>query len=138
MDQTLTLAPRHPAQDARALGLGGEELASQWYTSRGYEILARNWTWRGGELDIVACREGTIVFCEVKARSSRAFGEPPEAVGPLKQARLRRSAAAWFAQQACRASDGLVTTTGRRRGGPVRFDVACVFGWRVEVLEGAF
>jgi putative endonuclease len=72
-----------------------------------------------------------MVFCEVKARTSDAFGLPAEAVGPLKQARLRRLAALWFADQA--GSEPV-----RRRGGPVRFDVVSVLAGEVEVFEGAF
>ena len=110
-------------------------MAAEWYQARGYEVLARNWSCREGELDIVARRGRLHVFCEVKARSSLTFGLPAEAVGPLKQARLRRLAALWFAA----AQDtGQNTEAGRRRGGPVRFDVASVLAGEVEVIEGAF
>jgi putative endonuclease len=66
-----------------------------------------------------------VVFCEVKARSSDAFGLPAEAVGRTKQARLRRLAARWLAEAGPYAAD-------------VRFDVAAVLGGRVDVIEGAF
>jgi len=72
------------------------------------------------------------VFCEVKARSTASFGLPAEAVGAVKRARLRRLAAAWFA-----ALPG--PAEGERcRGGPVRFDVACVLADVIEVIEDAF
>ena len=106
----------------RALGKTGEDAAAAWYESRGYEIVARNWSCREGELDIVARRGRLVVFCEVKARSSGAFGLPVEAVGALKQARVRRLAALWFAEQAAGCGSG----AGARRGGPVRFDVVSV------------
>jgi putative endonuclease len=115
----------------RALGKAGEDLAVAWYEARGYEVLARNWFCRDGELDIVLRRGRLHVFCEVKARSSGAFGLPAEAVGPLKQARVRRVAALWFADLSRTGRDG-------RAGGPVRFDVASVLGGGVEVIEGAF
>jgi putative endonuclease len=101
--------------------------------------LSRNWRCRAGELDIVA-RQGSLhVFCEVKARSSTAFGLPAEAVGPLKQARLRRLAAMWFSTEAgLRPAVTAPAAGGTRRGGPVRFDVACVLGGVVDVIEGAF
>jgi putative endonuclease len=83
-----------------------------------------------GEIDIVARRGRLTVFCEVKARSSTAYGYPAEAVGPLKQLRARRLAAAWFASR--------LPLAGHGRGGPVRFDVASVLGAEVEVVEGAF
>jgi putative endonuclease len=114
------------------LGKAGEDAAAAWYESQGYEIVARNWSCRAGELDIVARRGRLVVFCEVKARSSGAFGLPVEAVGALKQARVRRLAALWFADQ---ASSGRGVGAG---GGPVRFDVASVLSGQVEVVEAAF
>ena len=106
-----------------------------WYRNRGYEVLDRNWRCRDGELDLVARRDGTLVFCEVKARSSAAFGLPAEAVTPAKQARVRRLGALWLAAR--RAAEG---EDGRpaRRPSEIRFDVACVLAGRIEVLEGAF
>jgi len=68
------------------------------------------------------------VFCEVKARSSVAFGAPVEAVGRVKQARVRRLAAQWLAS----------SSSSGRVGGELRFDVASVLAGTVEVLEGAF
>lgn len=110
-------------------------MAAEWYRAHGYEVLARNWACREGELDIVARRGRLLVFCEVKTRSSITFGLPAEAVGPVKQARLRHLAALWFAAG---ESSGQGTGAGRRQGGPVRFDVASVLAGEVEVIEGAF
>ena len=110
------------------LGRRGEDLAVRWYEQHGYEILARNWSCLGGEIDIVAATGRLVVFCEVKSRSSLSFGSPAEAVGPAKQARLRRLAAWWFAQR------GPYVVPGAS----VRFDVACVLGAQLEMLEGAF
>ena len=99
---------------------------ARWYESRGYEVLARNWRVREGELDLVVARDGVVVFCEVKSRSSDAFGQPFEAVTPTKQTRLRRLAARWL------AADG-------RSWPVVRFDVASVVRGRVAgVIESAF
>jgi putative endonuclease len=67
-----------------------------------------------------------VVFCEVKARSTDAFGTPAEAVTAAKQSRVRRLAGRWLADH----------PAGRR--GRVRFDVAAVVGDRVEVLEAVF
>ena len=66
-----------------------------------------------------------VVFCEVKARRTDAFGGPQAAVGRVKQARLRRLAAAWLAER-------------RPEWSQVRFDVAAVVGGRLEVIEQAF
>ena len=98
-----------------------------WYAERGYQVVARNWRCPTGELDLVARRGRTLVFCEVKTRTSAAFGAPVEAVTPAKQARLRRLAGQWL------ESAG--------RPGPVsdlRFDVASVLAGEIEVIEGAF
>ena len=93
-------------------------------------MLARNWRVREGELDVVARSDTTIVFCEVKTRRSDAFGLPAEAVTPAKQARIRRLAVQWLADNGERAD-------------VLRFDVAAVKPdgrgrWIVEMLEGAF
>ena len=81
----------------RAAGAAVERRARWYYRLRGYRILATN-VWAGGnELDLVARRGGRLVFCEVKAKTGDAFGEPGEMVGREKQRRLRRAAEAWLA-----------------------------------------
>ena len=109
----------------RALGGSGEDAAAAWYAANGYEVLARNWRVREGELDLVVRRAGTVVFCEVKTRSSVAFGVPAEAVTRQKRQRLRVLAARWLEQAPVRAA-------------AIRFDVASVLDGRVEIIEGAF
>ena len=99
---------------------------ARWYEARGYEVLARNWRVRAGELDLVVARAEVVVFCEVKSRSGDAFGQPFEAVTPAKQARLRRLAMRWL--QEC-----------GRTWPSLRFDVASVVrGQVVGVIEAAF
>ena len=110
----------------RALGLAGEQAAADWYLERGYEPVVRNWRCRDGEIDLIVRRGREFVFCEVKARTTTAFGAPAEAVGRAKQVRLRRLAARWIQEAAP------VRPTG------VRFDVVSVLGGVVEVIEGAF
>ena len=108
------------------LGGAGEDLAATWYAERGWRILARNWrSGRTGELDVVALRDGVVAVCEVKSRSSAAFGTPLEAVTPAKQARIRRLAADYLTASGVRAAR-------------VRFDVAAVLDGRLEVVEDAF
>jgi putative endonuclease len=89
-------------------------------------VVARNWRSRQGEIDLIARRADVLVICEVKTRTSRAFGEPFEAVTRTKQVRLRRLAAEWLRSG---------STGGRYE---IRFDVASVMGPTVDVLEGAF
>ena len=83
-------------QQRRALGVSGEDLAAAWYLDRGYAVLARNWRCREGELDLIVRNGRELVFCEVKARTTDAFGVPAEAVSATKQARIRRLAARWL------------------------------------------
>lgn len=86
-----------PREDPRAvLGRAGEDLAAAHLLGQGYEVLERNWRCPRGELDLIARdRDGTLVFCEVKTRSSDRFGAPSEAVGRVKGQRLRLLALSW-------------------------------------------
>jgi putative endonuclease len=108
-----------------ALGAAGEEQAARWYEANGYSVVARNWRCPDGELDLVAVRGRTLVFCEVKTRSSAAFGVPAEAVTREKQRRLRGLALAWIEAEQVRPRE-------------IRFDVASVLAGELEVIEAAF
>jgi len=109
----------------RALGADGEAAVAAWYTDHGYEVVERNWRCRTGALDLIVRRGRTFVFCEVKTRSSDAFGAPVEAVTKAKQTRLRHLAARWLEDAPLRPTE-------------IRFDVASVLAGEIEVLEGAF
>ena len=77
------------------LGRRGEQVAAEWLQERGYTLIDRNWRCSAGELDLVLRDGSTMVFAEVKTRSSLEFGHPFEAITSRKAARLRRLAAAW-------------------------------------------
>jgi putative endonuclease len=81
------------------LGRRGEKLAGSFLRRNGYKVLYRNFRApRGGEVDIV-CRdkaEETLVFVEVKTRTSTGFGTPAEAVRTEKQHLITRGALAWL------------------------------------------
>jgi putative endonuclease len=109
----------------RALGSRGEQAVAEWYEAHGYEVVARNWRCRDGELDLIVKQGRRLVFCEVKTRTTTAFGAPAEAVTRPKQARIRRLAARWLQEAPIRAVS-------------IRFDVAAVLGGEIEVIEGAF
>ncbi len=78
--------------DEKELGLKGEDLAAVLLTNRGYDIVARNYITKMGEVDIIAFKDGVLVFCEVKTRTAGIFGEGREAVGEIKQQKIRRCA----------------------------------------------
>lgn len=93
---------------------------------RGYKILDTN-SWAGGyELDVVARRGRTVVFCEVKSKSGPRFGDPLEMVTPEKVRRVRHAAAAWLARHP------------ECRGLTIRFDVVVERAGRLEQIPGAF
>lgn len=73
-------------------GTYGENLACEFLKSKGYKILERNFRIRGGEIDIVAKDEDTLVYIEVKTRSQQLFGTPEEAVNWRKLKFLERAA----------------------------------------------
>jgi putative endonuclease len=77
------------------LGRHGEELAAEYLRQAGFRILARNWRSAEGEIDIVAADRRALVACEVKTRSSTAYGLPREAVTWRKRRRLRHLAVSW-------------------------------------------
>ena len=80
------------------LGRSGEDLAARIYERQGFRV-ERNYRAGRIEVDIVATRPGMVVFCEVKTRHTDRWGDPSEAVGPQKQMRLRRAAAAWLQER---------------------------------------
>lgn len=73
-------------------GKFGEGLACTYLEKLGYRILERNFRIRGGEIDIVAIDGNTLVYVEVKTRSSDAFGRPEESVNFRKIKFLERAA----------------------------------------------
>ena len=79
---------------AHRVGELGEATAAQFYRDEGYRILARNVRYPVGELDVIARApdpNGTIVFIEVKTRTTLDFGIA-EAVTPRKLHRMHRAA----------------------------------------------
>ena len=106
------------------LGVAAEERAAAYLATLGFRILKRNLRDRGGEIDIVAQDGGTIVFVEVKARDSRAFGSALGAVDARKRARIRAV-----------ANDYLQFFAPDARA---RFDVLTIEGDALRLHRGAF
>ncbi|WP_294419335.1 YraN family protein [uncultured Senegalimassilia sp.] len=78
-------AGSQPNLHNKRLGRLGEDVAARYLVSRGYEIIARNWTCQAGEADIIARDDDILVFAEVKTRSSTEKGFPSEAVDSKKR-----------------------------------------------------
>jgi putative endonuclease len=84
----------------RALGALGERLAADHLARAGYDVVARNYRTRFGELDVIAADARYLVFCEVKTRvAGTRLGPagPLDAIGPRKRRRLRAMAREWLA-----------------------------------------
>lgn len=110
----------------KALGDFGERLAARRLSDEGYVVLDRNWRCSDGEIDIVACDGASLVICEVKTRSSDAFGTPLEAITAAKAGRLYRLARCWLeAHPSVRPVTSIrvdVVTVVRRRRGPAQVE----------------
>ena len=105
-----------------AVGRYGEDVAARYLTERGMVVLERNWRCSEGEIDIVARDGDTLVICEVKTRSSLAYGHPSEAVSPRKLRRLRALASSWLVARGVHAPQ-------------VRIDVVSVMASSVGAAE---
>lgn len=78
------------------LGDFGEAEAVLYLSSKGYEILERNFRCRIGEIDIITKEGETFVFVEVKTKSNLNFGLPEEMVNNKKQQKIIKIAQFWL------------------------------------------
>ncbi|WP_407456587.1 YraN family protein [Fibrobacter sp.] len=92
-----------------------ETLASAYLMREGYSILARNYAYQGGELDIVARDNDTVVFVEVKSVWNNQQGNPAARVNAQKQKKIWKTACHFLSTQKENAPRGFDT--------PCRFDV---------------
>lgn len=110
-------------------GEWGEAQAAAFLMQKGFQIIARNFRTRFGELDIIAKKDGFLVFAEVKTRKNDRFAAASEAVTAKKQAKLRVTAEFWLRENPTSLQP--------------RFDVIEVYGVpggrvRILQLENAF
>lgn len=82
----------------QTVGQAGEQAAADYLKQRGYTILARNVRNTQGELDIIAQKEGCLVFVEVKTRTTGAYGPAAAAVGKAKQKHISAASALYMQQ----------------------------------------
>lgn len=78
--------------NTRALGILGEQVAVEYLSKSGYKILERNFQTKMGEIDIIASKNGVIVFIEVKSRNYLSHGSGMESVTPDKIFKITRTA----------------------------------------------
>lgn len=110
---------------SRRIGGEAEAAAARYLVRQGFSILARNYTVRGAEVDIIAREGDYLAFVEVKYRKDAAAIAPREAVTPAKQRRLCMAALRWMQE------NGMGDA-------PARFDVVEVTSSGITLLRGAF
>ncbi len=110
----------------------GEALVAEYLEARGCRVVEKKWRCRFGEIDLIAEKDGMLLFVEVKLRTNLQYGMPREYVTAKKQEKLRAAALLYLSMHGLDA--------------PARFDVAEVYtdahhsarSTRIEYLEDAF
>ncbi|MCJ7743830.1 MAG: YraN family protein [Dehalococcoidales bacterium] len=80
----------------RDTGILGEKIARDFLKKRGFRILETNYRCPEGEIDIVARQKDSLVFVEVRTKTSREFGSPEESITLAKKAKMRATAARYL------------------------------------------
>lgn len=101
-----------------------EELAANYLSSMGVEILERNYRCRLGEIDIIGVDRDSLVFFEIKYRRGETFGTPFDAIDIRKQRRIINVAKFY-----------LVTHSTDKY---IRFDAVGITGDDIEWIKNAF
>lgn len=110
----------------RTIGSRKEEVAAGLLKMHGYQVLCRNFRCRIGEVDIVARKDGYIIFVEVKYRKTIKNGFPMEAVNPQKQIIISR------------VSDYYRIRYKIPDNVKIRYDVVAILGNSYKIIENAF
>ncbi|MBK7142104.1 MAG: YraN family protein [bacterium] len=116
---------RRKSGNRRAVGRRYEDAAAQFLIQRGFEILDKNYQAGHKEIDLVVSKPGVIVFVEVKAARSNAFGHPAEWVSARKIRLLTQAAQVYLDEMKIVGRD-------------IRFDVICFVKGELEYFPGAF
>lgn len=77
------------------IGRRAETVAAEFLLRKGCAIICQNWRTRMCEIDVVACRDTCIYFCEVKYRASAAFGKGLDYITAKKLKQMRFAAESW-------------------------------------------
>lgn len=115
--------------EKKEIGQKGENLAVDYLQNAGYTVLERNYRCKLGEIDIIARDNDTLVFIEVRSRSSLAFGLPQESINRRKRHQISKVALEYMIRR-------------KLKNIPARFDVVAVsFEGRkekVDLIKDAF
>jgi len=110
----------------RATGKTYEDEAVKYLESKGFAIIQRNFWCKIGEIDIIAQKDGYIIFIEVKYRKNKTKGEPWEAVNYKKQQKIKNVARYYLMLHHYQENT------------PCRFDVVTILGDQLYLYENAF
>ncbi|MCG8416445.1 MAG: YraN family protein [Proteobacteria bacterium] len=114
-----------PGRSRVERGVAGEALAEAFLRARGYRIVERNFRCKVGEIDIVARDASTLVFAEVRSRSSSRHGRAAESITADKQRQIARVASAYIAIR-------------RPTFQTCRFDVVDITAGDIDLIKDAF
>ena len=113
-------------ENKRSLGAEKEELAMEYLKEQGVKLLAKNFYFRGGELDLIVKDGEYVCFIEVKYRKSLSYGYPEEAVTLAKQKKILQGARFFLYQNHFPAET------------PCRFDVISIYKEEISWVKNAF
>ena len=80
-------------------GARAEDLCAELLRASGMRLLERNWRCRHGEIDLIAEQDGTVVFAEVRQRTSSGFGGAAESITSAKRGRLLAAARLYLSRR---------------------------------------
>ncbi|HAM39692.1 MAG: YraN family protein [Elusimicrobia bacterium RIFOXYC2_FULL_34_12] len=106
------------------IGKHGEKIAEEFLENTGYKIISKNYRTIFGEIDIIARKDNTIIFVEVKTRSGNKYGVPQLAVNKYKQKHLARAAIAFIKRNSLNSD--------------YRFDIIAIINDKIEHIQNAF
>jgi putative endonuclease len=99
------------------LGFWGESIAADYLKKNGFVVVTRNYRCHHGEIDIIAREQATLVFIEVKTRTSCSYGSAASAVTPTKQKQISRVAEHFLmvsARSNCEARFDVIEVYGKQ------------------------
>ena len=115
----------------RSIGFSGERLAKEELKKLGYSIIKENYLCPLGEIDLIAWKDKTLVFIEVRSRMSTDYGLPLETINRKKQQKIKQVASYYL-------------VTNKKEDSFCRFDVVSIVWGKegskpsIEIIRDAF